>query len=118
MRWPCRSLRFVCVLALATASAGESVRAQTAEQQTSIVKLLHSGSDAMRNANPSAAESIFQQVIAAAPSLSDGYLGLGLAQLQQGKLDDASRALTRGSATLKVLTTGSSEVAAPISAQW
>ena len=97
MRWPCRPLRFVCVLALVAAPAGKSTRAQSAEQQPSIVKLLHTGSDAMRNGNPSAAESIFQQVIAAAPSLSDGYLGLGLAQLKLGKLDEASHALIRAS---------------------
>jgi tetratricopeptide (TPR) repeat protein len=97
MRWPCRPLRFVCVLALVTTTAGKAIRAQTAEQQASIVKLLHTGSDAMRNGNPTAAESIFQQVIGAAPTLSDGYLGLGLAQLQLGKFDDASHALIRAS---------------------
>jgi tetratricopeptide (TPR) repeat protein len=97
MHRPCRILRFVCVLALVAVSAGKSLQAQTAEEQASIVKLLRSGSDAMHNGNPSAAESIFQQVIAAAPSLSDGYLGLGLAQLQQGKTDEASHALTRAS---------------------
>jgi Tfp pilus assembly protein PilF len=79
------------------ASAGKPIRAQTSEQQASIVKLLHSGSDAMHSGNPSAAEVIFQQEISAAPSLSDGYLGLGLAQLQQGKTDEASHALMRAS---------------------
>jgi Tfp pilus assembly protein PilF len=92
-----RTLKFVFVLALVTVVECRTSRAQTADQQSSIVKLLHAGSDAMRGGNPAAAESIFQQVIAAAPTLSDGYLGLGLAQLQEGKTDDASQSLKRAS---------------------
>jgi tetratricopeptide (TPR) repeat protein len=96
MHRPCRTLKFVFVLALVALGSKPS-RAQTADQQSSIVKLLHAGSDAMLSGNPAAAESIFQQVIAAAPTLSDGYLGLGLAQLQEGKTDEASHALKRAS---------------------
>jgi tetratricopeptide (TPR) repeat protein len=91
----CPTLRFLLVLALGAPVGSRPLRAQTSDQQASIVKLLHSGSEAMHNGNPAAAESIFQQVIAAAPSLSDGYLGLGLTQLQEGKTDEASRALKR-----------------------
>jgi tetratricopeptide (TPR) repeat protein len=97
MHRPCSTLKFVCVLALVAALGSKPVRAQTADQQSSVVKLLHAGSDAMRGGNPAAAESIFQQVIAAAPTLSDGYLGLGMADLMEGKTEEASHALTRAS---------------------
>jgi Tfp pilus assembly protein PilF len=92
-----RTLKFVFVLALVAIVECKTSRAQTADQQSSIVKLLHAGSDAMRGGNPATAELIFQQVIAAAPTLSDGYLGLGLAQLQEGKTDEASQSLKRAS---------------------
>ncbi len=95
MQRPCPTLKFFLLFALAAPLGSKPLRAQTADQQASIVKLLHSGSEAMRSGNSVAAESIFQQVITAAPTLSDGYLGLGLTQLQEGKADEASQALKR-----------------------
>ena len=95
MQRPCPTLKFFLLFALAAPLGSKPLRAQTADQQASIVKLLHSGSEAMRSGNSVAAESIFQQVITAEPTLSDGYLGLGLTQLQEGKADEASQALKR-----------------------
>ena len=95
MQRPCPTLKFFLVFALAMPLGSKTLRAQTADQQASLVKLLHSGSEAMRNGNSAAAESIFQQVITEAPTLSDGYLGLGMTQLQEGKTDEASQALKR-----------------------
>jgi tetratricopeptide (TPR) repeat protein len=95
MQRPCPTLKFFLVFALAAPLGSHPLTAQTADQQPSIVKLLHSGSEAMRNGNSAAAESIFQEVITAAPTLSDGYLGLGLTQLQEGKTEEASQALKR-----------------------
>ncbi len=38
---------------------------------------------------------LFQQAIAAAPDLADAYLGLGMSELREGKVDDAEHELSR-----------------------
>jgi tetratricopeptide (TPR) repeat protein len=47
----------------------------------------------MHRGNVAEAEADFQQAVAAAPQLADGYFGLGLAQLRQAKLPDAEHSL-------------------------
>ncbi len=96
MQRPCPTLKLFLVFALVTPLGSKTLRGQTADQQTYLVKLLHSGSEAMRSGNSAAAESIFQQVITAAPTLSDGYLGLGLTQLQEGKTDEGKSSTEAG----------------------
>ncbi|HEX4156573.1 MAG TPA: tetratricopeptide repeat protein [Acidobacteriaceae bacterium] len=80
-------------LLLAVSALLRSTSAQTAEEQASIVQQIRAGGEAMHRGDAAAAESIFQRVVAAAPTLSDGYLGLGMAQLRRGELDEAAKSL-------------------------
>ena len=92
LRFPASAVIVVAFLPIA-----ERGQAQNAEQQGAIVQQLRAGGEAMRRGDAVAAEMVFQRVVAAAPTLSDGYLGLGMAQLREGKLEDASRALAHAS---------------------
>lgn len=91
IRLPHLTLCFLPLLVTAGAATGAAA-AQTEDRQA-VIQLLHSASDAMRHGDSAAAENLFQRVIAAAPGLSDGYLGLGMVQLHEGKFDGASRQL-------------------------
>jgi tetratricopeptide (TPR) repeat protein len=71
------------------------IRAQTADQTAQIVQLLHSGSDATKRGDLPGAERIFRHVVELAPTLSDGYLGLGLVELRRGEVDDGTKSLSR-----------------------
>ena len=68
--------------------------AQTAEEGA-VVQLLHSGRDAMQQGDVAGAEGIFRHAVEVAPTLSDGYLGLGLVQLRRGELDESVKSLGR-----------------------
>lgn len=91
MNCVCCAVTFFLLPALAMAPGrGE---AQTPAQSNALKQQLQAGAEALQRGDVAAAESDFLQVIAAAPALADGYLGLGMAQLREGKSDDASRAL-------------------------
>lgn len=82
------------ILALLCLQSGYA-RAQTANQTAQIVQLLHSGSNATQRGDLPGAEQIFRHVVELAPTLSDGYLGLGLVQLHRGEVDDGVKSLSR-----------------------
>jgi len=67
--------------------------AQSASQRSEVLQRLKDGGEAVHRGDLATAESDFRRVIEAAPSLSDGYLGLGLTQLRQGNADDAIASL-------------------------
>ena len=67
-------------------------RAQATDQKT-VVQWIRAGGDAVRRGDLKAGESYFRNVVAAAPELSDGYLGLGMVQLREGDMDGAIGAL-------------------------
>lgn len=67
--------------------------AQTPTQPGTVKQQLHAAAEALQRGDTAAAQSDFQHVIAEAPALADGYLGLGMTELREGKPDDASRAL-------------------------
>lgn len=69
-----------------------SAAGQAADQRT-VIQWMHAGSDAVRRGDLKAGEGYFRQVVAAAPGLSDGYLGLGMVELRQGELESAIETL-------------------------
>ena len=87
----CYSSALFLMLALGTLMC--SGAAQTPEQPDALKQQLRAGAEALQRGDVGTAESHFQRVVAAAPTLPDGYLGLGMAQLREGKPDDASHAL-------------------------
>lgn len=66
-----------------------------AQDGSDAVSLIRSGRDAMQRGDFAAAESLFKRAVAAAPTLSDTYLGLGLTQLRRGEMDEAVGSLGR-----------------------
>jgi Flp pilus assembly protein TadD len=67
----------------------------SSEPAPEVIQHLKLGSEAMHQGNAAEAERQFQQAVTAAPQLADGYLGLGLAQLSQFRLDAAVASLTK-----------------------
>ena len=67
--------------------------AQAPTQADAVKQQLQGGANALQQGDLVSAESHFQRVVAAAPTLPDGYLGLGMAQLREGKPEAASHAL-------------------------
>lgn len=55
------------------------------------------GAQAMQRGNAVDAEQDFQHAIASAPRSADAYLGLGMAQLREGKLEMAAQSLAKAS---------------------
>ncbi len=91
MQTSCRTCWLILVMA---ALAGVSMFAQS-EDHEAIIQMLRSASEAAQRGDAATAEGFFKRVIAAAPSLSDGYLGLGMVQLRESRPDEASRELAR-----------------------
>ena len=97
---PCRVLFVVFILGsfavpLALRAAPALPGQDAPAQQADVLQMLRHGAQAMHEGRPAVAEQDFRQAIAAAPQLPDGYLGLGMSQLRQGKADDAVLALTK-----------------------
>jgi Tfp pilus assembly protein PilF len=87
---------FVTILSTILASISwNSATSQTVENNAQVIQLIHSGGEATRRGDLSGAETIFRRAVELAPTLSDGYLGLGLVQLRRGELDDAIKSLVR-----------------------
>lgn len=66
---------------------------QTPEQSEALKEQLRVGAEALQHGDVATAESNFQRVVAEAPALPDGYLGIGMVQLREDKPEDASHAL-------------------------
>ena len=82
---------FFVVLAIGTFLC--SGMAQTSGQPEAVKQHLEAGAAALQRGDVVGAESQFHEVVAAAPTLPDGYLGLGMAQLREGKPEDGGHAL-------------------------
>ena len=82
-------------IVLATGLPDTCAYAQTDAERAHILNLIHTGRDAMQRGDLPAAEQQFQLAVTAAPTLSDGYLGLGLVQVRRGELDAAVKSLSR-----------------------
>lgn len=91
MKRVCYSRALLPILALLTLVCAGA--AQTPGQPDALKQQLQIGAEALQRGDVANAESHFQRVIAEAPTLPDGYLGLGMVQLREGKPEDASRAL-------------------------
>ena len=86
------ALLFASSIALSIAAA-----AQTETERARVLELLHSGRDAIQRGDLAGAEKQFQAAVQAAPTLSDGFLGLGLVQVRRGEMDQAIKSLSRAS---------------------
>ena len=91
----CRTLGLMLAMAPAGLLRAGSAQAQSEGQKAAIMQLFHEGRDAMQRGDFAGAETWFRRAVSAAPTLSDGYLGLGLAQLRRDELDDAAVSLKR-----------------------
>ena len=84
---------FVPFIALAAVTLACTGTAQMAGTPDALKQQLQRGAEALQRGDAAAAESTFHQVVATAPALPEGYLGLGMAQLRQGKPEDAIHSL-------------------------
>jgi tetratricopeptide (TPR) repeat protein len=92
-----QSLRrtFRLLLVFATVGLGSVSLGAQSEDHQAILQMIRSAGEAMRRGDAANAEALFKKVVAAAPSLSDAHLGLGMVQLREGKLDEAIHELSR-----------------------
>jgi Tfp pilus assembly protein PilF len=84
---------FAFSMMLAAGMLARTGAAQTPTQSDALKQQLRIGADALQRGDIGTAELNFQRVVAEAPTLPDGYLGLGMAELREGKPEDASHAL-------------------------
>jgi tetratricopeptide (TPR) repeat protein len=71
--------------------------AQQVAQAAQFSHWMEEGAVALRNGNPKGAEEDFRHQLASTPQSADAYLGLGLAQLRQGRIGEAEKALAEAS---------------------
>lgn len=95
LSWMSRRIAGGAALLLAVCSAS-TLRAQA----PAVDQLLAQGSDAMRQGNFAVAAEAFRQVTQQRPGFAEGFLNLGLALEQDGKLEEAVQALQQAG-TLK-----------------
>jgi tetratricopeptide (TPR) repeat protein len=88
-------LGFLVVVSVFAASMPLSAQNQIAEPNAEAMRLLQLGSEAMHRGDTAEAEKDFQQVVNTEPGLADGYLGLGLVQMREVKLDVAEKSLQK-----------------------
>jgi tetratricopeptide (TPR) repeat protein len=86
-------VRSLCVLSIITLVAPLLSRAQ--EQNPEVVELFRKGAAAMGAGDVVHAETDFLNATRIAPSFAPAYLDLGLAQLKQGKLKEATLSIRK-----------------------
>ncbi len=86
---------FLLALSAGCALTAGQAHTQEATQSAQVMQLITQAESAIQKGNLPRAESLFQQATIIAPTLSDGFFGLGLVQLREGLLDAAVTSLRK-----------------------